>query len=132
MNERLKELREGLGLSQAEFAKRLGLQRNSISLVENGKRNLSDRTISDICDSFYINEDWLRYGTLPMNRAVSYDEEVAMYTQDILDDMEGSVAAAIREFIVIYGKLDNTSKAVMNRVIDEMREAMNKKRDESS
>ncbi len=62
INERLKEIRETLKLSQSEFAKKLNLQRNSISLVENGKRNLSDRTIQDICNKFNVNEEWLRDG----------------------------------------------------------------------
>lgn len=63
MNERIKELRERLGMSQTEFAESLNLKRNSISLIEVGKRNPSDRTILDICNKFDVSEDWLRSGT---------------------------------------------------------------------
>ena len=63
MNERIKELRERLGMSQTEFAESLNLKRNSISLIEVGKRNPSDRTILDICNKFDVSEDWLRNGT---------------------------------------------------------------------
>lgn len=63
MNERIKELRERLGISQTEFAESLNLKRNSISLIEVGKRNPSDRTILDICNKFDVSEDWLRNGT---------------------------------------------------------------------
>lgn len=68
MNNRLKELREALDLSQNEFANKLNLQRNSVSLIENGKRNLSRRTIIDICEKFNVNEEWLCNGTGEMFR----------------------------------------------------------------
>lgn len=62
MNTRIKEVREAKGLSQAEFAEMLNLKRNSISLIEVGKRNPSDRTIIDICNKFNVSEEWLRTG----------------------------------------------------------------------
>ena len=62
MNGRIKELRETLKLSQSDFAEMLNLKRNSISLIEVGKRNPSDRTILDICQKFSVSEDWLRTG----------------------------------------------------------------------
>lgn len=62
MNERIKTIREDKKLSQAEFADMLNLKRNSISLIELGKRNPSDRTINDICKVFSVNEHWLRTG----------------------------------------------------------------------
>lgn len=62
MNTRIKEIREARGLSQADFAEMLNLKRNSISLIEVGKRNPSDRTIIDICNTFNVSEEWLRTG----------------------------------------------------------------------
>lgn len=64
VNSRIKLLREELlKLSQADFAEMLNLKRNSISLIEVGKRNPSDRTISDICQKFNVSESWIRNGT---------------------------------------------------------------------
>lgn len=63
VNDNIKELRENiLNLSQDSFAQKIGLQRNTISLIENGKRNPSDRTIKDICKTFNVNENWLLTG----------------------------------------------------------------------
>lgn len=63
VNNNIKELRENiLNLSQDSFAQKIGLQRNTISLIENGKRNPSDRTIKDICKTFNVNENWLLTG----------------------------------------------------------------------
>lgn len=63
LNTRLKELREDhLELTQEEFAKAVGLQRNTISVVENGGRNLSKRSIHIICEKFNVNPTWLETG----------------------------------------------------------------------
>lgn len=62
MRNRIIELRKEQGLSQEAFAKKVGLSRNFINQFENGNRNMSDRTISDICNTFQINEEWLRTG----------------------------------------------------------------------
>lgn len=62
MKDRIREARETLGLSQAQFAEKVGLTKNYISLVENGKRSLSARTVADICRIFGISEDWMLTG----------------------------------------------------------------------
>ena len=41
MNQRVKELRQALGLSGEKFAEPLGVQRNAISRIETGKNGLS-------------------------------------------------------------------------------------------
>lgn len=76
MKERIAELRKSLNLTQDEFAKKLGLSRNYIWMIEKGERIPPDRTISDICRIFGINEDWLRYGLLPMRLERSQEEEI--------------------------------------------------------
>lgn len=63
MNGRIKWIREQKGLNQSDFADALNLKRNSISLIEGGKRNPSDRTIIDICKTFNVSENWLRTGS---------------------------------------------------------------------
>ena len=62
MNNKIKWIRKQKNLSQADFAEALNLKRNSISLIEVGKRNPSDRTIMDICKTFNVSEEWLRTG----------------------------------------------------------------------
>lgn len=62
MNTRIKELRKALGLTQAKFAQRIGLKQQTITLIETGKRNISDYSIRNICREFKVNEEWLRTG----------------------------------------------------------------------
>lgn len=77
MNKRIAHVRRENGLNQQEFADKIGLTKNFVSLIETGGRNPSDRTISDICRIFDIQEDWLRYGLEPMRAARSEEEEIA-------------------------------------------------------
>lgn len=129
-NERVKDVRKSLGLTMEKFGDKLGVGKTAISGIETGRRNLTEQMLKSICREFDINEEWLRYGTGLKDRQVTYDEEVAMYTQDILDDVESEVAARVRDFIVLYGKLDENSRSVLNRVFKDMSD-MKKSRDES-
>ena len=49
MNNRLKELRTHLNLTQQEFADKLGTSRNNIAGYEIGRRSPSDAVVSLIC-----------------------------------------------------------------------------------
>ena len=74
---RIKAARKASGLTQQEFADKLGLKRNTIATYETAKLEPSDRTISDICRVFNINETWLRSGEGEMMHPKSREEEIA-------------------------------------------------------
>lgn len=64
MNERIKELRIMLGLSQEDFGARIGLKsKASVSKIEKGVNGTTDQTIKSICREFGVNEEWLRSGS---------------------------------------------------------------------
>ncbi len=63
IGKRISEIRKSEGLSQEDFGKRIGLSRSIIGCYEKDIRNVSDRTIRDICFNFNVNENWLRHGT---------------------------------------------------------------------
>lgn len=62
MKNRIAEIRKHKNLTQEEFAKKLGLSRNYIWMIENGQRIPPDRAISDICRIFGVNPVWLKTG----------------------------------------------------------------------
>lgn len=62
MHERVMKLRNHLKMSQEEFGKKIGLTRFTISNLESGKRNITERVIADICREYRVNESWLRTG----------------------------------------------------------------------
>ena len=47
--ERLKKLRNALEIKQGDFAKKISTTQGHISDIENGRKNLSERTIKLIC-----------------------------------------------------------------------------------
>lgn len=76
MGERFKQLRKKLGLSQIEFAKRLGLTRGAISNIEAGKVQPKPLLIDLICSTFRANKEWLVSGAGPMLAERSRDDQI--------------------------------------------------------
>lgn len=76
--------------SQEKFALRLGLSRNFINQVENKKKNVSDRTILDICREYHVNEEWLRNGTGEMFLPSDRKSDIAKLTKQLLDEEDDS------------------------------------------
>ena len=74
MNERIKKARKALGLTQAEFASRIGSVQNTITGYETGRRVPSNQVLSLICREFNVNEDWLRTGEGEMFQPKPKDE----------------------------------------------------------
>lgn len=62
MNERVKEVRKQLNLSQEKFGSKLGVTKSAISRMELGTYNLTDTMIKLISSNFNVSEEWLRNG----------------------------------------------------------------------
>lgn len=62
MNERIKELRKVLKLTQQEFANKIHISRGALAVYEIGRNEPIDAVISLICRVFNVNETWLRTG----------------------------------------------------------------------
>lgn len=86
IGQRIKQIRSSKKLTQDDFAEIIGLTKNFISLIETGNRTPSDRTISDICRVFHVNESWLRTGDGEMFKPVNRDAELAAFLGDIMKD----------------------------------------------
>lgn len=83
INERIKELRKELKLSQQEFAERLNVKQATISAYEVGIRTPLDSIVNSICREFHVNETWLRTGEGPMFRPQGREQELASFLGDI-------------------------------------------------
>ncbi len=84
MNDRIREIRKALGLTQESFGKTLGVKKSAISQIENGVNNLSDQMIKAICREYSVNEDWLRYGIGERFVINTVDAELAGYMGALL------------------------------------------------
>ena len=62
MNERIRQVRKTLKLTQADFGSRIGVKESTICKYESSLRNPSNLIILSICRVFHVNETWLRTG----------------------------------------------------------------------
>jgi len=62
IGQRLKELRLELGMSQREFAEKIGIHVMTLSRYEVGKCRLSAKTLKRLQEVFKVNPDWLLEG----------------------------------------------------------------------
>lgn len=116
MKNRILKIRKDSKLNQEDFGLRLNLTKNYISLIETGNRIPSDRTISDICREFNVNEDWLKNGTGDM-----YKEKDGSFSK-LLVELEDSDDDFIKSLITVYMGLDEDSKSALRKIAKGMAE----------
>ena len=116
MKDRLKKLRKELDLTQQAFADKIGMKQNTIAQYEMGRTTPSDAIIFSICREFGVNEKWLRSGEGEMFEELTNQQKILKYTALLLKDKDSAVADAIQTLIVTYEQLDDTSKAVLEKI----------------
>lgn len=86
MQDRIKELRKTLGLTQQEFADKIGIQRGTYAKYEIGRNEPIDAVIRLICTTFNVREEWLRHGSGEMFVQRDPFDEVYKMVNDMLWD----------------------------------------------
>ena len=84
MNTRVKEIRIAKGMTLEKFGESIGMKKSALSLMENGKNAVTERTIKSICLVHNANEEWLRTGKGEMFIDVSREVEIAKFTKNLL------------------------------------------------
>ena len=84
MQDRIKLLRKELGLTQQEFADKIGLKRNSVASYEIGRNTPMDAVILSICREFNVNEEWLRTGQGEMFRELDREDEITKWLGSLM------------------------------------------------
>lgn len=116
MKDRIKQIRKESGLTQKEFAERLGIKQNTVASYEMGRIGISDSVIISICREFNVNEEWIRNGTLPI-----YKERDGSFTE-LLSDLDDSDDDFIKNIIKAYMELDQDSKDALRKIASDMAE----------
>lgn len=60
--ERIKEVRNTLGLTLEKFGEKLGVTKTAISRIEKGERGLTEQMTKSICREFSVDYIWLTTG----------------------------------------------------------------------
>ena len=120
INERMREVRKAAGLTQTEFAKRVGITMSSISQMERGLIKPTNQTIEFVCREFKVNRQWLETGEGEKERPPL--DEVAEVLSEVMDEGEDDPFYQwMLALLKAYQKLDDRSRAVIQRLIDEVK-----------
>lgn len=119
MNERIKELRKAVGLTQQAFADKLGLKRNTVGGYEIATVIPSDRTITDMCRVFSANEKWLRSGEGEMFVDVSREVAISAFVGSVLATEDDTFK---KRFIAMLTILNDEDLVVLEKMTLEIAE----------
>ena len=117
IGERVKELRKQVNLTQQAFADRLNLKRNTVGSYEVNEVEPSDRTISDICREFNVNETWLRTGEGEMFNQITRSEKITSFLTEITED-EGDDFK--RRFVEMLAELEPEDWKLLERMAEKL------------
>lgn len=117
MYERLKKLRKELALTQQEFADRLKISRGNIATYEVGKSVPSDSVINLICNTFNVNENWLRTGNGTMFNELSRDEEIAEFLATV---QLGGNKTFKHRFVTALSRLNDDAWEILAQFCEEL------------
>ena len=110
IHERLKQLRDELNLTTRAFGAAINMSGGAITNMEKGTRNITERTIRDICREYNVNFDWLVHGVEPIFEDVTsgldIDDEVKQLAQQ-------------------YSLLNDSDRELVKRMIDSLAQKSN-------
>lgn len=127
LKERLKELRKKLGITQQEFADRIGIKRNSYANYETGRNTPIDAIVKSICREFNVNESWLRTGEGNLFLPEDREAEILRLANKLLTEPDGTFKSTIISAIL---ETNSEDWEALERFIDRILEKERKKRSE--
>lgn len=110
IHERLKQLRDALNLTTRAFGAAINMSGGAITNMEKGTRNITERTIRDICRVYNVNFDWLVHGVEPMFEDVTSDLDI--------DD-------EVKQLAQQYSLLNDSDRELVKRMIDSLAQKSN-------
>ena len=123
MNDRIKKLRQALGLSQDEFGRRLGVTRGAVTNIELNKVEPKPLFVDLICREFNVSEEWLRTGAGDMFQPKSRNEELFEFAAKVAEGDPGSIQA---QLLTVMARLTDEQWEVLAQVAHEFVEETKK------
>lgn len=110
IHSRLKLLRRHLNLTTRAFGASINMSGGAITNMENGTRNITDRTIRDICRQYNVNPIWLTDGMGPMF-------DISIDSPNTEDE--------IKQLVRQYSLLSDSDKDLVRRMVNSLAEKTN-------
>ena len=120
VNDRVKIVRKALGMTQVDFAKKLGIHGGSLSVIELGERTeVTDQNIYLICtpnrlkEGITVNENWLR-----TSKGEMFETQPSAEERPRIFENGKEIPADEEELVGIYRQLTTPNKRVAKKQID--------------
>lgn len=120
VNDRICKVIKDMHIKKVDFAKRLNLSQPFISQICSGVSNPSDRTITDICREFHVNETWLRTGEGKMRMDSTQRDQLEQFFDDVLtsapDARSDCLAAMAKLPPEFWGMLTDCAREIVSNL----------------
>lgn len=117
MNERIRKLRKSLGMTQQEFADKLGVKPNTLSQYETGRNAPTPAVLQLMCRVFDVNENWLRTGEGEMFTEKSRQQEIEKFLSDVANGSDFK-----RRLVLLLAQMTEDEWALMERMLRKISE----------
>lgn len=108
MSDKIKALREALGLSQRDFGAKLGVSRDVICNLEYGRVKPKELFLHHMCQQYNVNEHWLKTGEGEMFLSNPLEDarlaEAIRLFQSLLPPYQEYALEQIRKLVELQGK----------------------------
>ena len=100
INERIRELRENLKISQTEFAERLGSGRGVIKNIEEGRTEPKPQLLDLISRVYHVSRTWLETGEGEMRAPMSRNEKIGRFVGELMADEPDSFRRRLIDVLI--------------------------------
>lgn len=114
MKNRIRKIRKELGMTQKDFAAKIGTSQNILANYEAGRRTPSSSVINNICKTFHINESWLRAGEGEIFFAIAEEQEVTAWVTAIFAE---ETTTFKKRFLHMLMGLDETKWNLLEEIV---------------
>lgn len=114
MNDRIKELRKAMNLSQEKFGELLGITKSGVSDIESGRRKVTDQHVIMLVNNG-VNEEWLRTGNGDMFVSGIKDKQISAMLADVMKSGEDSFR---HRLVSALARLDDEGWDNLEKLID--------------
>ena len=105
MHNRLRAVRKALRLSQKCFAEQIGLNQNSLSMIEKNHTPVTEKNIKLVCATFNVSERWLRAGQGEMFCASPYEKKLRDICMSLSLENQESLLLIAQELLKIQSRV---------------------------
>lgn len=117
INERFREVRELVGQSQEEFAKKASRTRSEIKNIEYGKTSPKPEVIQAICSAWGVDRTWLETGAGEPFKPVDRSEQITEILNHAIKHNDTARDRLIRAFSQLPDEMFGQAEKILEEIV---------------